>query len=79
MRTAIPETPLAVSRLQVAIVLKTITLGSNRVLGDVLVLFGAAFYAVSNVCTEFFVKNFSTVEFLGMLGIFGSAVSGLQL
>jgi solute carrier family 35 protein F1/2 len=53
--------------------------GSNRLLGDILVLAGATLYAVSNVCTEFFVKSFSRVEFLGMIGLFGSIISGLQL
>lgn len=36
-------------------------------------------YGISNVCEEFIVKNLSRVEFLGMLGLFGSFFSGIQL
>ncbi|XP_048388005.1 solute carrier family 35 member F2-like isoform X1 [Stegostoma tigrinum] len=53
--------------------------GSNKLLGDFLVLGGAALYGVSNVCEEFVVKNFSREEFLGMLGLFGTFFSGIQL
>ncbi|XP_020382762.1 solute carrier family 35 member F2 [Rhincodon typus] len=53
--------------------------GSNKLLGDFLVLGGAALYGVSNVCEEFVVKNFSREEFLGMLGLFATFFSGIQL
>ncbi|XP_074467440.1 solute carrier family 35 member F2-like [Sebastes fasciatus] len=55
--------------------------GSTRdvVLGDGLVLLSAVLYAVSNVCQEYTVKNLSRVEFLGMMGLFGTVISGLQL
>ncbi|NXP28862.1 S35F2 protein, partial [Scytalopus superciliaris] len=53
--------------------------GSDVVIGDVLVLLGASLYAISNVSEEYIVKNLSRVEFLGMLGLFGTIVSGLQL
>ncbi|XP_065501275.1 solute carrier family 35 member F2 [Caloenas nicobarica] len=53
--------------------------GSDAVLGDVLVLLAASLYAISNVCEEYIVKNVSRVEFLGMLGLFGTIISGLQL
>ncbi|NXR82514.1 S35F2 protein, partial [Pycnonotus jocosus] len=53
--------------------------GSHVVIGDVLVLLGASLYAISNVSEEYIVKNLSRVEFLGMVGLFGTIVSGLQL
>ncbi|EMP35900.1 Solute carrier family 35 member F2 [Chelonia mydas] len=53
--------------------------GSDVVIGDVLVLLGASFYAISNVSEEYIVKNLSRVEFLGMVGLFGTIISGLQL
>ncbi|GCB66976.1 hypothetical protein scyTo_0000667, partial [Scyliorhinus torazame] len=53
--------------------------GDNKLLGDLLVLAGATLYGISNVCEEFIVKNMSRVEFLGMIGLFGSFFSGIQL
>ncbi|KAM9451257.1 solute carrier family 35 member F2 isoform 1-T4 [Clarias gariepinus] len=55
--------------------------GSNSsvLLGDSLVLISAALYAVSNMCQEYTVKNLSRVEFLGMMGLFGTLISGVQL
>ncbi|XP_020658828.1 solute carrier family 35 member F2 [Pogona vitticeps] len=53
--------------------------GSNVVIGDVLVLVGASLYAISNVSEEYIVKNLSRVEFLGMVGLFGTIISGVQL
>ncbi|XP_074160439.1 solute carrier family 35 member F2 isoform X1 [Sminthopsis crassicaudata] len=55
------------------------TSGSNVLIGDVLVLLGASLYAISNVCEEYIVKKLSRVEFLGMVGLFGTFISGLQL
>ncbi|KAL6471147.1 hypothetical protein MHYP_G00197970 [Metynnis hypsauchen] len=52
---------------------------SNILLGDGLVILSATLYAVSNVCQEYTVKNQSRVEFLGMLGLFGTLISGIQL
>lgn len=52
---------------------------SDVVLGDGLVLLSALLYAVSNVCQEYTVKNLSRVEFLGMMGLFGTLISGVQL
>ncbi|XP_038824016.1 solute carrier family 35 member F1-like [Salvelinus namaycush] len=54
-------------------------LGEHKLLGDLLVLGGAMLYGISNVCEEFIVKNLSRVEFLGMMGLFGSFFSGIQL
>ncbi|XP_059187702.1 solute carrier family 35 member F2-like [Centropristis striata] len=52
---------------------------SNILLGDGLVLLSASLYAVSNVCQEYTVKNLSRVEFLGMVGMFGSIISTIQM
>ncbi|ODM93011.1 Solute carrier family 35 member F2 [Orchesella cincta] len=52
--------------------------GSVRLLGDLLCLSGAFLYGVSNVAQEFLVKTFDIVEFLGMIGLFGSVVTGIQ-
>lgn len=53
--------------------------GTNKLLGDILCLAGAMLYGVSNVGQEFVVRNYNNFEFLGMIGMFGSAVSGIQL
>ncbi|NWU45621.1 S35F2 protein, partial [Hylia prasina] len=53
--------------------------GSDVVIGDVLVLLGSSLYAISNVSEEYIVKNLSRLEFLGMVGLFGTIISGLQL
>ncbi|KAF7697047.1 solute carrier family 35 member F2 [Silurus meridionalis] len=52
---------------------------SHVLLGDGLVLISAALYAVSNMCQEYTVKNRSRVEFLGMMGLFGTLISGVQM
>ncbi|XP_005810613.1 solute carrier family 35 member F2-like [Xiphophorus maculatus] len=52
---------------------------SNILLGDGLVLLSAALYAVSNVSQEYTVKNLSRVEFLGMVGLFGTVISTVQM
>ncbi|XP_018516018.1 solute carrier family 35 member F2 [Lates calcarifer] len=52
---------------------------SNILLGDGLVLLSATLYAVSNVCQEYTVKNLSRVEFLGMVGLFGTIISTIQM
>ncbi|XP_054482179.1 solute carrier family 35 member F2-like [Anoplopoma fimbria] len=52
---------------------------SDVVLGDGLVLLSAVLYAVSNVGQEYTVKNLSRIEFLGMMGLFGTVISGIQL
>ncbi|XP_034018285.1 solute carrier family 35 member F1 [Thalassophryne amazonica] len=54
-------------------------LGEQKMFGDLLVLAGATLYGISNVCEEYIVKNLSRVEFLGMMGLFGSFFSGIQL
>lgn len=52
---------------------------TDVVLGDGLVLLSAILYAISNMCQEHTVKNLSRTEFLGMMGLFGSVISGIQL
>ncbi|KAM9852931.1 solute carrier family 35 member F2 [Aulostomus maculatus] len=52
---------------------------SNILLGDGLVLLSSTLYAVSNVCQEYTVKNLSRVEFLGMVGLFGTIISTIQM
>lgn len=52
---------------------------ANILMGDCLVLISAALYAVSNVCQEYTVKNLSRVEFLGMVGLFGTIISSVQM
>lgn len=52
---------------------------SDVLLGDGLVLLSAVLYAISNTCQEYTVKNLSRVEFLGMMGLFGTVISGVQL
>ncbi|KAF7661028.1 hypothetical protein LDENG_00270950 [Lucifuga dentata] len=52
---------------------------SNILLGDGLVLLSATLYAVSNVCQEYTVKNLSRVEFLGMIGLFSTLISTIQM
>ncbi|EGT48417.1 hypothetical protein CAEBREN_01021 [Caenorhabditis brenneri] len=52
--------------------------GSERVFGDILCLAAALLYAVCNVAEEFLVKQHSRTEYLGMVGLFGCIVSGVQ-
>ncbi|XP_061916683.1 solute carrier family 35 member F2-like [Entelurus aequoreus] len=52
---------------------------ANMLLGDGLVLLSATLYGMSNVCQEYTVKKHSRVEFLGMVGLFGTAISSVQM
>ena len=52
---------------------------SNKILGDFMVLAGAVLYGTSNVGQEYVIRSFDRVEFLGMIGMFGSIVNGVQL
>jgi len=52
---------------------------TNKVLGDLLCLAGAVLYGVSNVCQEYLVCRFGSVQYLAAVGLFGSVVSGIQL
>ncbi|XP_075453852.1 solute carrier family 35 member F1 [Ascaphus truei] len=53
--------------------------GDSKLIGDVLVLGGATLYGISSVCQEYIVRNLSRIELLGMIGLFGSFFSGIQL
>ena len=55
------------------------TESSNAILGDLLVILGASLYGISNVIQEFVVKNFNISECLGMLGLFSTLLSGIQV
>lgn len=53
--------------------------GSSPLLGDLLCVAGAVLYAINNVAQEYLVKNHSIVEYLGLVGVVGSFISGIQL
>ncbi|KAK4776973.1 hypothetical protein SAY86_005661 [Trapa natans] len=53
--------------------------GSKPLLGDVLVIGGTVFFAMSNVGEEFCVKKKDLVEVLTMLPLFGLLVSAVQI
>jgi len=52
--------------------------GKNQLLGDLLCLGGAVLFAVVSVTQELVVKTFDWVEYLGMVGLFGSVISIVQ-
>lgn len=51
---------------------------SNVALGDVFIIIGATLYGISNVCEEYVVRTYDKVEFLAMVGFFGSFINGAQ-
>jgi len=51
----------------------------NRLLGDLMCMGGAFLYGLSNVAEEFVVKTTDCIEFLAMIGLFGSVINGVQL
>ncbi|KAI8016568.1 Solute carrier family 35 member F2 [Camellia lanceoleosa] len=53
--------------------------GSRPLLGDVLVIAGTLFFAMSNVGEEFCVKKKDRIEVVAMLGLFGTLVSVCQI
>ncbi|XP_039684228.1 solute carrier family 35 member F2 isoform X4 [Medicago truncatula] len=53
--------------------------GSKPVLGDVLVIVGTVFYAISNVVEEFCVKKKDRVETVTMLGVYGFLVTAIEV
>ncbi|KAE9465552.1 hypothetical protein C3L33_02526, partial [Rhododendron williamsianum] len=53
--------------------------GSKPLLGDLLVIGGTFFYAMSNVGEEFCVKKKDRVEVVSMIGLFGTLVSVCQM
>jgi len=52
--------------------------GKNQLLGDLLCLGGAVLFAVVSVTQELVVKMLDWVEYLGMVGLFGSVISIVQ-
>lgn len=52
--------------------------GKNQLLGDLLCLGGAVLFAVVSVTQELVVKTHDWVEYLGMVGLFGSVTSIVQ-
>lgn len=57
---------------------KDVSKAPNKVLGDMLCIAGASLYGVSNVAEEYVVKIYDKADFLGMVGLFGSFVNGIQ-
>lgn len=57
----------------------SLILGKNQLVGDMLCLGGAVLFAIVTVLQELSVKNTDIVEYLGLLGLFGSIVSGVQM
>ncbi|KAI6697868.1 hypothetical protein NL676_017987 [Syzygium grande] len=53
--------------------------GSKPLLGDILVIGGTVFYAISNVGEEFCVKKKDLVEVVSMIGLYGSLVSVVEI
>ncbi|GLT94676.1 hypothetical protein SLE2022_124050 [Rubroshorea leprosula] len=53
--------------------------GSRPLLGDILVIAGTIFFAMSNVGEEFCVKKKDQVEVVSMIGLYGTLVSAVQL
>ncbi|KAK4582861.1 hypothetical protein RGQ29_025866 [Quercus rubra] len=53
--------------------------GSKPLLGDVLVIAGTIFYAMSNVGEEFCVKKKNRIEVVAMIGVYGFLVSAVEI
>ncbi|XP_045795967.1 solute carrier family 35 member F2-like [Trifolium pratense] len=53
--------------------------GSKPLLGDVLVIVGTIFYAISNVGEEFCVKNKDRIEVVTMIGVYGFLVTAIEV
>ncbi|KAI5387261.1 hypothetical protein KIW84_073416 [Lathyrus oleraceus] len=53
--------------------------GSKIILGDVLVIVGTVFYAISNVGEEFCVKKKDRVEVVAMIGVYGFLVTAVEV
>lgn len=51
----------------------------HRVSGDLLCFMASILYAVSNVGSEMFVKDNSKLEYLSMIGVFGTLISLVQM
>lgn len=51
----------------------------NQLVGDMFCLGGAVLFSVISILQELTVKTFDCVEFLGMLGLSGSLICGIQM
>lgn len=49
------------------------------VLGDLMCIGGALLYGIIIIAEEYVVKTIDCVEFLAMIGLFGSVINGIQL
>ncbi|KAK9718734.1 hypothetical protein K7432_005279 [Basidiobolus ranarum] len=56
-----------------------ITPGGDSVRGDLFCLLGATLYGFTNVTEEYLVRSRPVYEVIGMLGLFGTIVNGVQL
>lgn len=53
--------------------------GKHRISGDILCFMASILYAVSNVASEFYIKENSKLEYLSMIGFFGTLISIVQM
>ncbi|XP_053972729.1 solute carrier family 35 member F2-like isoform X1 [Hylaeus volcanicus] len=55
------------------------TIGKNQLVGDMLCLAGAVLFSITTVLQELAVKTVDIIEYLGMIGFFGTILSCLQI
>lgn len=58
--------------------LTLIVLGKNQLVGDMLCLGGAVLFSITTVLQELAVKTVDIIEYLGMIGFFGTILSCMQ-
>ncbi|XP_059350825.1 solute carrier family 35 member F2-like [Daphnia carinata] len=51
----------------------------DRLIGDLMCIGGALLYGIITIAEEYVVKTIDCVEFLAMIGLFGSVINGVQL
>ena len=57
----------------------SMSLGRNRLIGDMMTLSGAFLSGVSFVGLEHTVRYYDPYEFLGFVGVFGSIITVIQM
>lgn len=57
----------------------TVILGHSHLVGDMLCVGGAILFAVACVLQELVCKTIDCLEYLGMIGLFGSCLCGIQM
>jgi solute carrier family 35 protein F1/2 len=77
--TAMPTAPITNESPYQQRCKNLLLLGQNQLIGDMLCLGGAVLFAIVTVLQELSVKNTDIVEYLGLLGLFGSILSGVQM